>query len=119
MQGVSESLAGRVAVIHLMGLSRREILGQSQDSRPFVPTPEEIERRISAGGRLTLKEFYRLIWRGSFPAIALDNNVDRDLFYGSYIQTYLQRDSATWHGWVMRWRFCAFCAQWRHARHSF
>ena len=89
MQGVSESLAGRVAVIHLMGLSRREILGQSQDSRPFVPTPEEIERRISAGGRLTLKELYRLIWRGSFPAVALDDNVDRDLFYGSYVQTYL------------------------------
>ena len=92
MQGVSESLAGRVAVIHLMGLSRREMLGQSQDSHPFLPTPEEIERRISTGGRLTLKELYRLIWRGSFPAVALDDNVDRDLFYGSYVQTYLQRD---------------------------
>lgn len=37
-------------------------------------------------------ELYRLIWRGSFPAIALSEQGDRDLFYSSYIQTYLQRD---------------------------
>mgnify|MGYP000909910733 CR=1 FL=1 len=35
---------------------------------------------------------YKLIWRGSFPAIALHEEVDRDLFYSSYVQTYLQRD---------------------------
>ena len=45
MQGVSESLAGRVAVIHLLGLSRRELLGQGLDAPPFLPKPEEIGRR--------------------------------------------------------------------------
>jgi predicted AAA+ superfamily ATPase len=35
---------------------------------------------------------YSIIWRGSFPAIVLDKEMDRDLFYGSYVQTYLQRD---------------------------
>ena len=45
MKGVSESLAGRVAVLHLLGLSRRELLGQGLDASPFVPTPEEIARR--------------------------------------------------------------------------
>jgi len=92
MKGVSESLAGRVAVIHLLGLSRRELLGQGREARPFLPTPEEIQRRIGAGGKLTLKELYRLIWRGAFPAIALNDAVERDLFYSSYVQTYLQRD---------------------------
>ncbi len=92
MAGVSESLAGRVAVLHLLGLSRRELLGQAQEARPFLPTPEEIERRVGLGGQLTLKELYRLIWRGSLPAIALNETVERDLFYGSYVQTYLQRD---------------------------
>lgn len=92
MRGVSESLAGRVAVIHLLGLSRREMLGQGQKARPFLPTAEEIQLRVSAGSKLTLKELYRLIWRGSFPAIALNDAVDRDLFYSSYVQTYLQRD---------------------------
>jgi len=39
-----------------------------------------------------LKELYRLIWRGAFPAIALNDDMDRNLFYSSYVQTYLQRD---------------------------
>lgn len=92
MQGVSESLAGRVAVLHLLGLSRREIMEQATEARPFLPTPEELQQRAGAGGRFTLKQLYRLIWRGSLPAIVLDEAVERDLFYGSYVQTYLQRD---------------------------
>ena len=92
MQGVSESLAGRVAVLHLLGLSRRELIGQGLDAPPFLPTPDEIARRSAQGPRLTLQEFYRRIWRGALPAIALNDSVDRDLFYSSYVQTYLQRD---------------------------
>ncbi len=92
MQGVSESLAGRVAVIHLLGLSLRERAGRGLDAPPFLPSPAEIQRRSAQGGKLTLKELYRLIWRGSLPAITLDEAIDRDLFYSSYVQTYLQRD---------------------------
>ncbi len=92
MKGVSESLAGRVGVVNLLGLSRRESAGQGQASTPFIPTPEDIQSRMSSGGRLTLKALYKIIWRGSFPEIALNNKTDRDLFYGSYVQTYLQRD---------------------------
>lgn len=43
-------------------------------------------------GMTTLHELYHLIWRGALPAIALNQAVERDLFYGSYVQTYLQRD---------------------------
>lgn len=92
MKGVSESLAGRVGVVHLLGLSRREWAGRSRESRPFLPTPAEIRLRSRTGKKLPLKELYRLIWRGAYPAIALNSDVDRDLFYGSYVQTYLQRD---------------------------
>ena len=92
MKGISESLAGRVGVVNLLGLSRRELIGQCQGSMPFLPVADDIRNRISTGGKLTLKELYRLIWRGTFPAIALHREVDRDLFYSSYVQTYLQRD---------------------------
>lgn len=92
MQGVSESLAGRVAVIHLLSLSRRELLGQGPDAHPFLPTPDEMAQRVGQGGKITLPELYRLIWRGSLPAIALNDTIDRDLFYSAYVQTYLQRD---------------------------
>lgn len=92
MKGVPESLAGRVAVVHLLGLSRRELLGQGPQARPFLPTPEAMQRAAGMGAKLTLKELYRLIWRGAFPAIALNDAVDRDLFYSSFVQTCLQRD---------------------------
>lgn len=92
MKGVSESLAGRVGIVHLLGLSRRELLGQARQSRPFLPRPAQIRKQCESSGGLGLKALYQLIWRGSFPAIALRKKTDRDLFYGSYVQTYLQRD---------------------------
>lgn len=92
MKGVSESLAGRVAVLHLLGLSRRELLGEGLEAAPFAPTPEEIARRSGQARKLTLQELYQKIWRGALPAIALNPAMERDLFYSSYVQTYLQRD---------------------------
>ena len=92
MKGISESLAGRVGVVQLLGLSRAELIGRGLKGSPFLPTQEEINRRAKSAESLSLMELYRLIWRGSFPAIALNNSMDRDLFYSSYVQTYLQRD---------------------------
>jgi predicted AAA+ superfamily ATPase len=92
MKGVSESLAGRVAVVQLLGFSRRESAGQDSDVGPFIPTPTEMQDRGRGVESITLQDLYRLIWRGSYPAIALNRDMDRDLFYSSYVQTYLQRD---------------------------
>jgi predicted AAA+ superfamily ATPase len=92
MQGVSESLAGRVAIINLLGLSQRELSQHDVNGEPFVPTADFMaaHQKKTAGGEL--KSVFEKIWRGSFPAVALDNKMDRDLFYSSYVQTYLQRD---------------------------
>lgn len=92
MKNVSESLAGRVGIVQLLGLSRQESLGQGEKSTPFLPVPEEFDKRALSGGHISLKELYQIIWRGSFPVIALAKDMDRDLFYSSYVQTYLQRD---------------------------
>lgn len=91
MKGVSESLAGRVGVIQLLGLSRRETLGRGATATPFLPTPDRLAE-AGTGEAVTLKELYRTIWRGSFPDMALHPEMNRDLFYQSYVQTYLQRD---------------------------
>lgn len=92
MRGVSESLAGRVGVVNMLGLSLAEIQGNTFDRPPFVSTPESLESRMKGERPLDLGALYRQIWRGSFPAIALNSDMDRDLFYSSYVQTYLQRD---------------------------
>lgn len=92
MRHVTESLAGRVAVMHLQGLSLGESLGHGSGILPFLPG-------MPSGGAATpgapaLGWLYERIWRGAFPALhaATDEPVERDLFYGSYVQTYLQRD---------------------------
>jgi len=90
MQGVSESLAGRVGVLNLLGFSNRELSGQAE-STPFLPTPESLQGRTPAA-LLNLPELFRRIWLGSFPALHQSEPLSRDLFYSSYVQTYLQRD---------------------------
>lgn len=92
MKGVSESLAGRVGIVRLLGLSRREAENAGFDSPPFMPDPALIPRRVASGGALNLAELYRIIWRGSFPAVALNPGMDWGLFYSSYVETYLKRD---------------------------
>lgn len=90
MKGVSESLAGRVAIVQLLGLSAAEASGRGKGARPFLPSPRA--NTASCTGTAALQTLYARIWRGSFPAIVADDAMDRDLFYGSYLQTYLQRD---------------------------
>lgn len=93
MKGVTESLAGRVAVLDLLGLSQVEIDGRAEQSTAFLPTNEWIEQ-FSAGGvkAKPLMDVYQRIWLGAFPRLNLDSNMSRDLFYKSYVQTYIQRD---------------------------
>lgn len=131
MRGVSESLAGRVGVINLLGLSLKELYRCPEAATPFLPTKKVLEKRLKASSMLSLQEAYRIIWRGFFPGMwtvdngdgygdgkgsgygfgsgngagngegrgrgdgypdLQSNGVNRDLFYSSYVQTYLQRD---------------------------
>ncbi len=93
MRGISESLAGRVAILQLLGLSRQEMVGQGVTSvAPFLPTPDQIVERSRDRKPLGLLELYEIIWRGSLPRIALNQEIAPELFYSSYVQTYLQRD---------------------------
>jgi predicted AAA+ superfamily ATPase len=97
MRGITESLAGRVAIVDLLGLSNAELEGRADSSRPFVPTPEWIARARQAATPATpatdgLMEIYRRIWLGAFPRLNEQGPAARDLFFRSYIQTYIQRD---------------------------
>ena len=90
MKGVTESLAGRIAVLQLSGFTRRELLDKPK-AGPFIPSRELLER-AGADESLTLGGLYQQIWRGSLPGLHGELEVDRDLFLSSYVQTYLQRD---------------------------
>ncbi|HKY69876.1 MAG TPA: ATP-binding protein, partial [Gammaproteobacteria bacterium] len=93
MQNISESLAGRVAILDLLGLSQAELFNYADDSQPLLPSAKWLENaRLHAVKNFNLMEVYKRIWTGSFPQIALQSETNRDLFYSSYVQTYIQRD---------------------------
>ncbi len=75
MAGVSESLAGRVALYELLGFSLEEI-----------PSPP-----AKIKGNAEIETILKVIYNGFFPEIAV-HGVDRNRFYVSYLQTYLERD---------------------------
>ncbi|GHU05940.1 ATPase [Betaproteobacteria bacterium] len=87
MKGVSESLAGRVGILRLQGLSQGEKLGRPQ-SRPFLPTNKWPEAPLPQ----SLKQTYELIWKGSFPRLYQAGPDNWQLFYDAYVQTYIERD---------------------------
>ena len=89
MNNVSESLAGRVGIIELLGLSNSEINGTL--SEPFLPTPEKLMARISNVKTMNLTQTYHRILKGSMPAVYA-NDIDLETYYKSYTNTYLQRD---------------------------
>jgi len=59
---------------------------------PFLPTRSSIQDRETSATKSDLKSLYRDIWLGAFPSLTAGPIRDRDLFYSSYLQTYLQRD---------------------------
>ena len=93
MKGITETLAGRVAIIDLLGLSQAEIENRANKSRPFLPTQEWIKQAgRDANTPKLLMDVYSNIWRGSYPKVIVDKNMPHDIFYSSYVQTYIQRD---------------------------
>ncbi|MFK5926154.1 MAG: ATP-binding protein [Desulfuromusa sp.] len=90
MQGVSESLAGRVAVLDLLGLSQSELDNNGEEAQPFLPTEKWI-KSVEKKRMKPLMDVYEQIWLGAFPRVN-EYKTSRDLFYRSYIQTYIQRD---------------------------
>jgi len=89
MRGVTESLAGRVAIVTLNGLSAREIAGDVDRTAPFLPSAIDTVRSGSVFNESLL---FERIFRGSYPALVTDEGMDPEQYYSSYVQTYLERD---------------------------
>ncbi|MES2662365.1 MAG: ATP-binding protein [Pseudomonadota bacterium] len=92
MKNVNESLAGRVAILQLQGISLSEEQGRADDP-PFLPTLDLLKSRQKTAKQLTTPDVYRKIWRGSYPNRVTENNDKNwERFYSSYLTTYIQRD---------------------------
>jgi predicted AAA+ superfamily ATPase len=88
MQGVTESLAGRVGILDMLGFSIYETDNKGKLQKPFLPKKD----RKSVLANKTPKSAFKAIWQGSFPDVVSKNEKGRQRFYDSYIRTYIERD---------------------------
>ena len=90
MQGVQESLAGRVALLHMSPMSQREIIGAS--CVPFSTDFDKLLNESKSIAPVTTPEMFERIWSGSMPGIVSGQYIDRNIYYSSYLSTYIERD---------------------------
>lgn len=90
MERVTESLAGRAAMLRLLPLSRREA-----DGRPGASLPWESKDTSRSVTEYSYQQLWKGFLRGSFPEIAVHPGRDVNLWHASYVQTYLERDVRT------------------------
>ena len=90
MQGMQESLAGRVAVLSMTSLSQAEVYGQNME--PFQVALQELSVRKEQRKPTDAKGIFERIFRGSMPAIVSGAYSNSQIFYNSYLSTYIERD---------------------------
>ena len=106
MRGVQESLAGRVALLHMSPLSQREIIGA-----PCVPFTTNLDRLLAEQNQIqpvTTPELFARLWNGSMPGLISGQTPDRNIFYSSYLSTYVERDVRDLSGSVDALKFNRF-----------
>ena len=91
MDLVQESLAGRTAVVHMSALSQSELYGDG-DTEPLSLDLARLNARKKHLAGCASTEMYERIWHGGMPGHRSGKYRDRDVFYSSYIQTYINRD---------------------------
>lgn len=87
IEQVTESLAGRAAILKLLPLTIREAMGRPQASLPWEEKKEQPRRKNIPSPNLW-KEFLR----GGYPELTANPDRDLILWHASYVQTYLERD---------------------------
>lgn len=89
MENVSESLAGRVGILELHGLTNREL--EEKEETFFLPE-EEILRSKDKIEEIDTISIYEKILKGSYPEIYKNKDINIRKYYETYITTYIERD---------------------------
>ena len=87
MEGVTETLAGRVGILELSGLSYREVNNLSYKEET-IPNSLYLERTIQSPSF----DLWEFIFRGDMPELYKNINISPSIYYSSYVKTYIERD---------------------------
>ena len=85
MKKASESLAGRVGIINLNSFTYSEIK-QNRNKTLFDPTD------LKKAPPIEVNELFEIIYKGGMPELYKNKNLKRELYFQSYIDTYISRD---------------------------
>ncbi len=91
MSLAKESLAGRIAILNLTSLSQHELYGDGS-LVPFDIQLDNIQARAEQYKSADLESIFQRIWDGGLPGLASGKFTNRDIYYSSYLQTYISRD---------------------------
>ncbi len=86
MRRVTESLAGRSAILRLLPLSYSEL-----DHNPLSRLPWE-RGRVAQKREVPIQDLWKQFLRGGYPELAVEPTRSQALWFSSYVQTYLERD---------------------------
>ena len=90
MKKVTESLAGRAGIVKMQGLSNSEIRGKH--FAPFQVDIPELMNRMSNTEPMNITQIFSRIYKGAMPRLYENENVDKEQYYESYLETYISRD---------------------------
>ena len=90
MKNVSESLAGRVGVVPMLGLTNSEMNGNHFGA--FEMDAQSLLDRVERAKRMSVTEIFERIYKGSMPRVYQNDEINLEMFYESYLDTYLTRD---------------------------
>ncbi len=91
MNLTQESLAGRVAILNLTTLSQHELYSNGE-LLPFTLSLDVLKQKEQLSEKADINNIFERIWQGGLPGIASGKYTNRDIYYSSYLQTYLSRD---------------------------
>jgi predicted AAA+ superfamily ATPase len=90
MRHVSESLAGRVAVLNMYSFTNSELSGEIKSD---LKTADAYLRFISEPRKLKIRDSLgEYLFRGGYPEPSINAQVSHRLWFSSYLQTYIDRD---------------------------
>ncbi len=91
MKLAQESLAGRVALLNLSSLSEHEQFANNK-LEPFEISLDSLQKGAIDNKPVDINEMFKRIWNGGMPGLVSGKYTNRDIFFSSYLQTYISRD---------------------------
>lgn len=88
MKNVTQSMAGRAAILYMEPLSMKEVHGEKEN--PFLPEKSLIKKTIR--NSLSVEALFRQIIHGFYPELYSNPHLTSEMFYARYIATYIDRD---------------------------